>query len=141
MHRIFQTFVEHLSSAPETQRPYAMQWRRPRRRSTCPALRISPFRIEHALPPGIRCGFTVPIHDNHGLVAAVTFAAVTNPSKETAVDNPAPDFLVGTIFCLLAPLLEAKSMRAAESFASRNETTREVQRHIEGCLRCQSVAC
>jgi DNA-binding CsgD family transcriptional regulator len=31
--------------------------------------------LDEAAESGIRCGFTVPIHDNQGLIAAVTFAA------------------------------------------------------------------
>src|SRR3546814_4577498 len=31
--------------------------------------------LDEAAAFGIRCGFTIPIHDNRGVIAAVTFAA------------------------------------------------------------------
>ncbi|WP_076861008.1 LuxR family transcriptional regulator [Bradyrhizobium mercantei] len=58
-----------------------------------PLRRLSPQQkefINHASEFGIRLGFTVPIHDGHGPVAALTFAAdQKRPRFENCIDTHA----------------------------------------------------
>ncbi|MET3225808.1 LuxR family transcriptional activator of conjugal transfer of Ti plasmids [Bradyrhizobium japonicum] len=74
--------------------------------------------FEEAAGFGIRCGFTIPVHDSAGAIAAVTFAADTpRPSFKRAIDKHA-DVLQLMAMCFHA-------------HASRQLTSK---RNVEGVL-------